>query len=153
MGYCLDDSDQGCEIGNHRWRPPCALALRSSPLDRLCKKSKAESTPLGWPSIVYIWPCGQDGRFRAKPRAGYTRPSCSMAMRRGHAAWRTGNDLKSSTKIACAASKIETAAIGFRAQFSANAYSYRLCQLFCCCAIFVGSVTLPAEHLVNLCES
>ncbi len=31
--------------------------------------------------------------------------------------------------------------------------SYQLCQVFCCRAVFVGSVTLPAEHLVNLCES
>ncbi len=46
-----------------------------------------------------------------------------------------------------------TAAIGFRAQFSANAFSFQLYQLFCCGAVFVGSITLPTEHLVNLCES
>ncbi len=44
-------------------------------------------------------------------------------------------------------------AIGYRAQFSANAYSCQLCQLFCCSAVLIGSVTLPAEHLVNSCES
>ncbi len=53
----------------------------------------------------------------------------------------------------CAALKNETAAIEFRAQFSANAYSYQFCQLFCCRAVSVGLVMLPDEHLVNSCES
>ncbi len=37
------------------------------------RKSQSESTPLGWPSIVYIRPYGQDGRSCAIPRAGSTR--------------------------------------------------------------------------------
>ncbi len=43
--------------------------LRSPPLCRLCKKLKAESTPLGWPSIFYLRPCGQDWRYRAKTKS------------------------------------------------------------------------------------
>ncbi len=76
-----------------------------------------------------------------------------MAVRRGRSTWRTGNDSKSSATIACAASKNVTAAVGFRAQYSANAYNYQLCQFFCCSAVFVDLVMLPAEDLVDLCES
>ncbi len=43
--------------------------------------------------------------------------------------------------------------IGFPVQFSANVFSFQPSQLFYCSAIFVGSVTLPAEHLENSCES
>ncbi len=77
----------------------------------------------------------------------------ALWLRRSCSVWRTGNDSKSSTTIACAASKGVTVAIGFPVQFSVNIYSSQPCQLFCCSAVFVGSVTLPAEHLETSCES
>ncbi len=46
-----------------------------------------------------------------------------------------------------------TAVFGVRSQLSANAHSYQLCQLFCCSAIFVGSVTLPEECPVTIWEN
>ncbi len=76
-----------------------------------------------------------------------------MAVRRDLSAWRTGNDSKSSTTIAYAASTGATAAIGFRAQLSANAYSAQFNEFLCCTAFFVGSDTPPAKHLLSLCDS
>ncbi len=75
-------------IALHRWLHPVFVNRRSIWFNQrsqvllllliassfwLSKILKAESHSLGWPSILFMHPCGPDENYHAKPRAGSTR--------------------------------------------------------------------------------